>query len=418
MQKTKITKCRFCGNKKIIPVINLGNQYLSSIFPKELSYHKNIKKQPLNLVLCKKNKNSCGVLQLSHSFNMSKMYEQYPFTSSTNSSMTKILKDVLDSALYHIDLKENDLVLDIGGNDGTLLSYLKDTKCDLLCIDPAQNIKPIFTSKKFKTITNYFSEKIYKSATKKKAKIIFSIAMFYHLYDPIKFSKEIETCLSDNGIWVIQMAYLPTMIKTNMYDNVVHEHVGYYAIDNMRWIMKKVGLEIFDVTLSDTYGGSFRLFIKKKGCLKYSKSKRYNKELENEKKLKIYNLSTYKKFMKRVERSRKDLLSLCKKIKSEGKNIWIYGASTKGNTILQYCGITKELIEAAADANPFKFEKYIIGSDIPIKKETEMRLIKPDYLLALPYSFTDAFIKRETKLVKNGTKFIIPLPKVKIIPKK
>ncbi|MFA4975299.1 MAG: class I SAM-dependent methyltransferase [Candidatus Paceibacterota bacterium] len=415
MQKTKITKCRFCGNPFLVPCINLGSQYLSSIFPKNISYRKNIKKQPLNLVLCKKNKNSCGVLQLSHSFNMSKMYEEYPFTSSTNSSMPKILKDVLDSALSYVDLKEKDLILDIGGNDGTLLSYLKNTKCDLLCIDPAQNIKPIFTSKKFKIITDYFNEKVYKSATKKKAKIIFSIAMFYHLYDPIKFSKEIEACLSDDGIWVIQMAYLPTMIKTNMYDNVVHEHVGYYAIDNMHWIMEKVGLEIFDVTLNDTYGGSFRLFIKKKGCLKYPKSKRYNKELKNEKKLQIYNPVTYKKFMKRVEKTRIDLLSLCKKIKSEGKSIWIYGASTKGNTILQYCGITKELIEAAADANPFKFEKYIIGSNILIKKETEMRLTKPDYLLALPYSFINAFIKREAKLVKDGTKFIIPLPKVKII---
>ncbi|PIP69161.1 hypothetical protein CO033_01125 [Candidatus Nomurabacteria bacterium CG_4_9_14_0_2_um_filter_32_10] len=415
MQKTKITKCRFCGNKKIIPVINLGNQYLSSIFPKDLSYHKNIKKQPLNLVLCKKNKNSCGVLQLSHSFDMSEMYKQYPFTSSTNSSMPKILKDVLDSTLFYVNLKENDLVLDIGGNDGTLLSYLKDTKCDLLCIDPAQNIKPIFTSKKFKTITNYFSEKVYKSATKKKAKIIFSIAMFYHLYNPIKFSKEIEACLSDNGIWVIQMAYLPKMIETTMYDNIVHEHVGYYGIDNIRWIMEKAGLEIFDVIVNDVYGGSFRLFIKKKGCSKYPKSKGYNKELKNEKKIKIYHPTTYKKFMEKIERSREDLLSLCKKIKSEGKSVWIYGASTKGNTILQYCGITKELIEAAADANPFKSKKYMIGSDIPIKKETEMRFKKPDYLLALPYSFTNAFIKREAKLVKSGTKFIIPLPKVKII---
>jgi NDP-4-keto-2,6-dideoxyhexose 3-C-methyltransferase len=217
MNKTKITKCRFCGNKKIIPVIDLGNQYLSSIFPDDLSYPKSLKKQPLRLVLCKKSKDTCGALQLSHSFDMSKMYEQYPFTSSTNSSMSKILKDVLDSALAHIDLKEGDLVLDIGGNDGTLLSYLKDSKCDLLSIDPAQNVKPIFTSKRFKIVRDYFSEKVYKSMTKKKAKLVFSIAMFYHLSDPIGFSKQVETCLADDGVWVIQMAYLPKMIEKNMY---------------------------------------------------------------------------------------------------------------------------------------------------------------------------------------------------------
>ena len=416
MPNVKITKCRFCGNSSIIPCIDLGKQYLSSIFPGDLSYRKDIKKQPFSLVLCEKNKNSCGALQLSHSFDMSKMYEQYPFTSSTNSSMPKILKEVLDSALRYVRLEEKDLVLDIGGNDGTLLSYLKDTKCDLLCIDPAQNVKPIFTSKRFKVIRDYFNKKVYQSATKKKAKLIFSIAMFYHLYDPIGFSKEVEACLAPDGIWVIQMVYLPTMLGTNMYDNIVHEHVGYYAIDNMRFIMKKAGLEIFDVTLNDVYGGSFRLFIKKKGCLKYLPTKRYRQESIREKKVEIYNPLTYKKFMQKIEKTRKDLLSLCKKIKTQGKSMWIYGASTKGNTILQYCGITKKSIEAAADANPFKLRKYIIGGDIPIKTESEMRTAKPDYLLVLPYSFIDGFMKRETDLIKSGTKFIIPLPKVKIIP--
>ena len=416
MNNKKITKCQFCGNKTIIPVIDLGDQYLSSIFPSDLSYTKNLKKQPLALVLCKKNKNSCGVLQLSHIFDMSKMYEQYPFTSSTNSSMPKILKDVLDSALKYIKLKEEDLVLDIGGNDGTLLSYLKDTGCGLLCIDPAQNIKPIFASKKFKTVTNYFSEKVYKSATNKKAKLIFSIAMFYHLHDPIGFSKEIKACLDDGGIWVIQMAYLPAMIQTNMYDNIVHEHAGYYGVDHIRFIMEKAGLEIFDVTLNNVYGGSFRLFIKKKGCQKYPISKGYKKILEKEKKMKIYSAATYKNFTKRIEQTRRDLLILCKKIKAKKKSIWVYGASTKGNTILQYCGINEKLIDAAADANPFKFNKYLIGSNIPIKKENEMHKTKPDYLLVLPYGFASAFMLREANMINNGAKFIVPLPKVKIIP--
>ncbi len=413
---SKITKCRFCGNPIITPCVDLGKQYLSSVFPDNLSYRKKLKKQPLGLVLCKKTSKSCGVLQLSHSFDMSEMYEQYPFTSSTNSSMPLILKDVLDSALKYITPEKGDLVLDIGGNDGTLLSYLKDSKCDLLCIDPAQNIKPIFNLKRFKIVTDYFSEKTYKSVTDKKAKLIFSIAMFYHLYDPIKFSQEVKNCLADDGIWVIQMVYLPAMIRTNMYDNIVHEHVGYYSIDSMHWIMEQAGLEIFDVILNDVYGGSFRLFIKKKECLKYKQTKRLKKALVGEKQVKIYSLVTYKKFMQRIEKTRRDLLSLIKKIKSKGKSIWIYGASTKGNTILQYCGIGKKDIDAAADANPFKIGKYIIDSDIPIKTEDEMHKVKPDYLLTLPYSFVDNFRKREIKLVKeNETKFIVPLPKVDVI---
>ncbi len=416
MDSFKIQKCRFCGNPSLIPCMDFGNQYLSSIFPSNLSYHTTLKKEPLDLVLCKKNENSCGALQLGHSFDMSKMYEHYPFTSSTNSSMPKILRDVLDSALAYVNITENDLVLDIGGNDGTLLSFLQDKKCDLLCIDAAQNITPVFRSEKFKVITGFFNEKSYKSATDKKAKLVFSIAMFYHLYDPIQFSKDVANCLADDGVWVIQMAYLPAMVKTNMYDNIVHEHVGYYATDHIRWIMDKVGLEIFDVTLNDVYGGSFRLFVKKKGCAKYPQTERYRNELKNEQDMGIYDPATYTAFMNRVKKTGADLVALCRKIKSEGKKLWIYGASTKGNTILQYCGINNELIEAAADSNPFKFGKYIIGADIPVKNEEEMRLVKPDYLLALPYSFVDGFMKREQELVNGGTKFIVPLPDVKILP--
>ena len=416
MNSKKIHKCRFCGNPSLIPSINIGEQYLSSIFPGDLTYRNTIQKQPLDLVLCEKNENSCGVLQLGHSFDMSNMYEHYPFTSSTNSSMPKILKDVLDSALPHVDLKENDMVLDIGGNDGTLLSFLQDKKCELLCMDAAKNIKPVFKSDKFKTINGFFNAQSYKAATNKKAKLVFSIAMFYHLYDPIQFSKDVASCLAEDGVWVIQMAYLPAMIKTNMYDNIVHEHVGYYATDHMRWIMERSGLEIFDVMLNDVYGGSFRVFVKKKGSEKHVPTKRYHQILKDEMEFGIYNPSTYEKFMKRIEKTRDDLVLLCKKIKSEGKKIWIYGASTKGNTILQFCRIGNDLLEAAADSNPFKFGKYIIGSDIPIKDEKEMRAVKPDYLLALPYSFIDGFMKRETELLNQGAKFIIPLPDVKIIP--
>ncbi|MCL5071162.1 MAG: class I SAM-dependent methyltransferase [Actinobacteria bacterium] len=347
---------------------------------------------------------------------ISKMYEEYPFTSSTNSSMPKILKDVLDSALLHVDVNESDLVLDIGGNDGTLLSFLRDKKCDLLCIDAAKNIKPVFKSSNFNIVNDFFNERIYKSATNKKAKIVFSIAMFYHLSDPVQFAKDIEACLADDGIWVIQMAYLPAMIKTTMYDNIVHEHVGYYAADHLRWIMEKANLEIFDVMLNDVYGGSFRIFIKKKGFPKYAVTDRYNRILAKEKEMKIYDQETYVNFMKRIKKTRADLLKLCRRIESERKKIWVYGASTKGNTILQYCGITNDLIDAAADSNPFKFGKYIIGADIPIKSEDQMRAVRPDYLLALPYSFVDAFMKRENDLIKNGTKFIVPLPNVRIIP--
>lgn len=413
----KVKKCRVCGNTNLLPCIDLGDQYLSSVFPTSLSYKKDAIKYPLDLVLCKKNKNTCGSLQLAHNINLDSMYELYPYSSATNSSMVVILKDIVDSAYPLVELKKDDLVLDIGGNDGTLLSFFAKEKLDLLNIDPAQKIKPVFKSSKYRYICDFFNKKTYKKATNKKAKLIFSIAMFYHLSDPIGFSTEVREVLDDNGVWVIQMAYLPLMISTNMYDNIVHEHAGYYTANNLIWIMERAGLEVFDVMLNDVYGGSFRIFVKKKTNTKLKKTKRLEKILSAEKKQKLNDVNTYLNFMKRIEKTKIDLTRLIKKIKSENKSIWIYGASTKGSTILQFCGITNKDIDAAADSNPFKFGKYIIGADIPIKDEKALRKMKPDYLLALPYSFVNSFIEREKELVNRGTKFIVPLPTVKILPK-
>lgn len=414
---TKVKKCRVCNNTDLVPVIDLGSQYLSSVFPENLAYRKKAEKYPLDLVLCKKTKDTCGALQLAHFINLDSMYELYPYSSSTNSSMVGILKDVVDSAIPLVQLERDDLILDIGGNDGTLLSFFAKEKLDLLTIDPAQKIKQVFKSNRYRYICDFFNKKTFEKATNKKAKLIFSIAMFYHLSDPISFSKEVRSALADDGVWVIQMAYLPTMITTNMYDNIVHEHAGYYTATNMVWIMERAGLEVFDVMLNDVYGGSFRIFVKKTSNTKLKTTKRLRKILDDEKKQKLTNTKTYTDFMNRIEKTKKDLKKLIAKIKKQNKSIWIYGASTKGSTILQFCDITNKDIVAAADSNPFKFGKYIIGADIPIKDEKALRKAKPDYLLALPYSFVDGFISREKELVKNGTKFIVPLPRVKVIPK-
>lgn len=412
----KINKCRVCQSTNLIPCIDIGKQYLSSIFPSNLNYKSSEKKYPLSMVMCKKTKQTCGTVQLEYYVNLDSMYQNYPYLSSTNSSMKKILEDIVLDAKQIINIQKEDTILDIGGNDGTLLSYLKTSGATLLSIDPAKNIPQFFHFKKYKYINDYFSKKIFFEHSKNKAKVIFSIAMFYHLSNPVEFSKDVADSLADDGIWIIQMAYLPLMIKTNMYDNIVHEHAGYYTLHNIQWIMNLVGLEIFDTKLNDVYGGSFRIFIKHKNNRKIKISKSVSKILNEETELGVNKIITYKKFMKDITKTKKDLTNLIKKIKEEGKTIWVYGASTKGNTILQFCNLSSSEITAAADSNPYKFGKYMIGSEIPIKTESEMRKSKPDYLLALPYSFTPTFIKRESRLVKLGTKFITPLPDVKILP--
>jgi dTDP-4-dehydrorhamnose reductase/SAM-dependent methyltransferase len=405
-----------CGNKELISCIDIGNQYLSSIFPENLGYRGELKKYPLEIVQCAKtNDSQCGSLQLAYDFDLSEMYEHYPYTSSSNTAMKRILLDVANSGRNLGILRDGDTILDIGGNDGTLLSFFEKENLNLVCIDPAQNVESIVHSDKFVRVNDFFTSDNFKRVSKEKAKLVFGIAMFYHLHDPINFCKQVDEILHDEGVLIVQMAYLPAMIKTNMYDNIVHEHAGYYGMQHMKWVLEKAGLEPFDVELNDVYGGSFRIFAKKRGNLRFQATERLKETLRQEIRDGIFDTKTYSEFMFRVNQTKKKLQELIREIRAQGKKVWIYGASTKGNTIMQFCDIGADLIEAAADANPFKFGKYIIGSDIHIVNEKVMRDEKPDYLLALPYSFVDAFREREKELVESGTKFIVPLPEVKVI---
>src|SRR3989344_328815 len=423
MQKTtakvapKVERCRVCGSTELIPCIDIGEQYLSSVFPENLDYREDAVKYPLDLVMCKKKEDgaTCGLVQLGHRLDLTAMYDAYPYTSSTNSSMSRILEDVAESGRALKHLEAGDVILDIGGNDGTLLSFFQNDPYTLINIDPAQNVASLLNSTNYISVRDFFNAEAFQKASKKKAKLIFSIAMFYHLDDPLKLARDAAACLDDDGVWIIQMAYLPAMIRTNMYDNIVHEHAGYYATQHVKWIMEAVGLEVFDVLENDVYGGSFRIFVKKKGSPRCAPTERLRTTLERELSEGIFEEATHRAFMKRIEKTREDLRALITRIKAEGKTIWIYGASTKGNTILQYCGLGNMEIDAAADSNAFKIGKYIIGSDIPIKDEKTMREARPDYLLALPYSFVDGFMKREAELIARGTKFIVPLPDVKVI---
>lgn len=418
MSPPRVNACRVCKNRNLQPCVSLGDQYLSSMFPDSLDYHERVPRLPLDLVMCAPSpgRSTCGLVQLAHDLDLSAMYQAYPYTSGTNAAMKNVLADVAAGGRAVQPLQAGDVVLDIGCNDGTLLGLFADAPVELVGIDPAKNVAFLLDPKRAVHIRDYFSEKAYWRATSKKAKLVFSIAMFYHLGDPVGFSREVSRVLADDGVWVIQMAYLPAMIETNMYDNIVHEHAGYYATVHMKRVMEEAGLEIFDVELNDVYGGSFRLYVKKKECTRFTPTERYHANLQREREAGIEDLETYTAFGRRLERTRHDLRALCARIHAEGKTIWVYGASTKGNTILQYCGLGAREIVAAADASPFKLGKYIVGSDLKIVDEATMRAARPDYLLVLPYSFVDAFVKREHALVAAGTRFIVPLPEVKVVP--
>jgi NDP-4-keto-2,6-dideoxyhexose 3-C-methyltransferase len=415
VEAAPVRACRVCGNTELEPIIDLGRQYQSSTFPETLDYREYEPRLPLDLVLCVKGEDGCGLPQLGHRVDLSAMFEAYPYTSSTNSSMAAHLRDVADSGRAAARPAEGATILDIGGNDGTLLENFAGGGHELINIDAAANVEAIFEAPEYTRLASLFSADAYESVAAGPASLIFSVAMFYHLDDPVSFAREAAGVLADNGVWVIQMAYLPAMLRTNMYDNIVHEHAGYYATEHMRWVLGQAGLEVFDVELNDVYGGSFRVFARHAGSGKPN-SERLARVLEDERELGLFDGRTYRAFRQRIERTRDELVALCEEARGEGRSIWVYGASTKGNTILQYCEIGREHLDAAADANPFKIGRYMIGSDVPIRSEEEMRAARPDLLLALPYSFADRFIEREAELVAAGTRFIVPLPEVRLVP--
>lgn len=412
----RINACRFCGNENIEPCISIGTQYLSSLFPINLSYRGELKRCSLDIVRCVKNdEQQCGSLQLAYEYNLTTMYAEYPYTSSSNSSMRIILEDLAKSGRKKVNLEKGDVILDIGCNDGTLLSYFEDDPVSLVGIDPAQNVESNLSSKNFMRVKDFFSKNAYSRVTESKAKIIFSAAMFYHLSDPVEFCRDVADILSNEGVFIIQMAYLPDMINNTMYDNIVHEHIGYYCASNMKWLLEKAGLEIFDLEFNSVYGGSFRVFVKKMGTTKHSISNEVHKTLAAEDLQGVFGRHFYSEFEGRMNKSKKQLVELVTGLKQKGHVIWGYGASTKGNTILQFCGLNGGQIDAIADTNPFKIGKFMIGSDIPIRSEVQMRESLPDYLLVLPYSFTEDFRRRELDLVSKGVRFICPLPHVVVV---
>ena len=413
----EVDSCRVCGSKQLVPILSLGEQYVSNFVDVADEFDVKI---PLKLILCDKNSDGCGLLQLKHTTNPDVMYKQYWYMSGINKTMTEALKDIVKNIENIIELDHNNIVLDIGCNDGTLLRNYSKNNVRLIGIDPAKNMEKLSKVGTTKIIVDYFSSEIFrKEFPGEKAKVITSIAMFYDLDNPNKFVSDIKQCLHNEGIWVIQMSYLPLMLEQNAFDNICHEHICYYSLLSLENLLDKHGLMIFDVELNDINGGSFRVYIKHKDSKTRTlvEEKRVDKLREYEKSLGLYSKKVYEDFANRVERFKKTTLKLVRDVNKNGGKIYAYGASTKGNTLLQYYGLNNSHIVAAAERNPMKYGKKTIGSWIPIISEQEARNANPEYFLVLPWHFFNEFKEREKEFLKNGGKFILPLPVPKIITK-
>jgi hypothetical protein len=407
-----ITECRSCGSTDLTPILSLGSQYPSNFVELNSIPDKN-EQIPLELIFCEKK--DCGLLQLKHTASRELLYKEYWFRSGLNEKMVDALKDITKSVEKRLSLSENDIVLDIGCNDGTLLrSY--QSKVRLVGFEPASNLVNEASKDTDLIINNFFSfYEFVQHFPNERIKAITSIAMFYDLEDPNSFVSDIVNCLDQDGIWVIQMAYLIPMLELNAFDNIVHEHLEYWSLKSVKRLLEEHGLEIFDVELNDVYGGSFRIFVKTKKNEKINIQNSVDEFLKKEDEFGLEKKETYLNFANRVNSLKDKLNNFIKEELSNGKSIYAYGASTKGNTLLQFYNLNNKLILKAADRDSRKFGKMTIGSNIPVISEEQARDEKPDYFLVLPWHLVDFFKERESEFFKNGGKFIVPLPDFKIV---
>ncbi|HUD10008.1 MAG TPA: class I SAM-dependent methyltransferase [Patescibacteria group bacterium] len=403
----KIKNCRSCNSNNLIEIISLGNQYLSDF----VKTNRKPKSFPLKLMLCKQ----CFLVQLEYTTPQKYLYtERYGYKSGINQTMQDELEGIAKQALKRIKKKNKDIVVvDIGANDGTLLrNYPKNIF--RVAVEPITKFAKEAKKHSDKVVNDFFNYNSYQKILKnKKADIVTAISCFYDMENPNKFVEDVKKIMKDNGIFIIQQNYLVGMLKQNAFDNIVHEHLEYYSLLSLNHLLAKHDLEIFDLEERELNGGSFRTYITSKGQRR--KTKAVIKMEKYEKRLKLNNKKVYMDFAKRIKHNKQKLFEFIQKVNKNGKKVYLYGASTRGNTLLQYFGLDQSLIQKAVERNPEKWGKIIASVGIPIISEVQARKDKPDYMLILPWFFKQEFLRREKKYLQSGGHFIFPLPVLKII---
>ena len=420
MHIRKRTTCRVCGSPSLKKVIDLGEQYLQGSFVKPGKELPSQRKIPCTLLRCdpQTDENACGLLQMEHSVPPEILYAAYWYRSGTNNTMRNHLKGIVESVMK-IAAKPNASVLDIGCNDGTLLSnYPRGFR--KYGVDPSDVAQEIHIENTTVVQDIFPSGKLWNALGEDKLDIITSIAMFYDLERPVEFVKNIKSLLADDGLWVFEMSYMPEMLKLDSYDTICHEHLEYYSLGVIENILKRAGMKVFQVAFNDINGGSIRCYATHESNTKYNNPA--NAKLIDDIRLAEFDLELdtdkpYFAFQERINKVKISLKAALVDLKAQGKRIHIYGASTKGHTILQWCEIDKNLIDYAAERNPDKYGAKTLGTEIPIISEEESRALKPDYYLVLPWHFKAEFLEREKEALNNGTGFIFPLPVMDIITK-
>jgi len=405
-----LNSCIACGKEKFVDVLDLGEQYIIDFL--ESDQESGNFKAPLDLVLCP----ACGLVQLRHIVSRDLMYRKYWYRSGISPAMCRELADITKSAEEIIKLKSGDIVVDIGANDGTLLRTYSRRDLRFVGFEPAVNLAEM--AKDAGTIINdYFNAAAFKRTfPNERAMVITAIAMFYDLEDPNAFLSDIKNVLHPEGVFIVQMNYLGTMLDRNTFDNVCHEHLAYYSLRTFQSLLNNNGLEAFHVELNDVNGGSFRAYIRHKGHAVGGPATKDAEELmKSEIRNGLQSIDAYTRFAANVRLIAAKLHDFVSDETGRGKKIYVLGASTRGNTILQFARLSNQMITAAADRNPDKWGRKIIGTGIPIISKQEARKATPDYFLVLPYGFLDEIKSEEREYLKGGGKLIVPIPAPRIV---
>ena len=407
---TTIKKCRICKSTHLVHALSLGEQALTGVFPKTTS--EPVSTGELDLLWCR----DCGLLQMKQSYDSNEMYgDNYGYRSGLNQTMINHLTEKIRRLESFAQVTPYDLVLDIGSNDATSLKAYT-VNCEKVGIDPTGIKFREYYTDDITLIPEFFSaERFMEIFGKRKAKVVTSIAMFYDLEDPGEFVRGVQDILTDDGIWHFEQSYMPAMLRSTSYDMVCHEHLEFYSFGVVKDLLSRNGMRVIDVKTNTINGGSFAVTACKQNAPYKSNMPVINWMDQHESHLKLNTIDPYMEFEKKVYKHRIELMGLIKALVDDGKLILGYGASTKGNVMLQFCGITTKQIPYIAEVNKDKFGCFTPGTHIPIISEEEAYAMNPDYFFVLPWPFKQNILEREKEFLKRGGKFIFPLPEIEIV---
>jgi SAM-dependent methyltransferase len=408
--ETSLASCRLCASPDLLTVLDLGAQALTGVFPATTDEH--VSEGPLELVWC----SSCTLLQLAHSYEPTEMYgDNYGYRSGLNRSMVLHLTRKVRGLEALVGVSPNDVVLDIGSNDGTLLGAYATSPLRLIGIDPTAARFAEYYPADAEIVADFFSASKFQEVSDVPARVITSIAMFYDLEDPVAFARDVRQCLAPDGVWHFEQSYMPSMLRSRAYDTVCHEHIEYYSLSTVRRILDEADLELIDVRFNRVNGGSFAVTAAHRGSRLSPNQVLIDWFVAQEERIGLDTPGPFRRFEESVFQHRTDLTQLVTTLRAGGASVMGYGASTKGNVLLQFCGLGTAHIDAIAEVNEDKFGRVTPGTGIPIVSEDEMRARRPDFLLVLPWHFRDGIVEREEAYLKDGGLLIFPLPEIEIV---